>query len=235
MAAGASGGRELVRGLVAAGVVLALLILGVRTMVGRMSEQAREARAGSGSTSSSPVPARPASPVPTTPASTTPVPGTPVPAGPVPATPVPASPVPASPVPAPATAVPLSPFPAPPPPLTVAPPATDVPVHHGTLDAVAVRGVVREALPEIRFCFEWQLNAHPDLAGRVTMQFTIQEDGSVTEASVLEDELNDETVTRCFTHVMANLRFPPPEGGSVEVHYPFSLTGAPEAREPEGI
>lgn len=100
---------------------------------------------------------------------------------------------------------------------------------------MAVRSVVHDALPEIRFCFEWELNAHPDLAGRVTMQFTIQEDGTVTDASVLEDALHDDTVTNCFTHVMSHLRFPPPEGGSVAVHYPFALDGAPDAVRPAGI
>jgi hypothetical protein len=103
------------------------------------------------------------------------------------------------------------------------------------MDAMSVRSVVREALPEIRFCFEWQLDAHPDLHGRVTMQFTIQADGTVANASVLEDALHDDTVTTCFTHVMSHLRFPPPEGGSVDVHYPFALEGAPAAERPEGI
>jgi hypothetical protein len=34
---------------------------------------------------------------------------------------------------------------------------------------------------------------------------------------------------------MSHLHFPPPEGGSVGVHYPFMLDGSPEARRPEGI
>jgi hypothetical protein len=116
-----------------------------------------------------------------------------------------------------------------------APPPPDGVIHRGTMDPMQIREVVREAMPELRFCFEWQLQQHPELGGHVTMQYVIAADGTVQDASVLEDALHDETVTRCFTHVIGGLRFPPPEGGSVSVHYPFMLAGAPEARRPEGI
>lgn len=106
----------------------------------------------------------------------------------------------------------------------------------GTLPAEVIRDTVREAVPFIRFCFEWQLERHPELEGRVTMRWTIQPDGTVTDAGVLEDALGDETVLQCFRGVVGRLEFPPPEGGgSVTVHYPFVLAGAPEARRPEGI
>lgn len=107
---------------------------------------------------------------------------------------------------------------------------------HGSLPAEVVRDTVREAMPYLRFCFEWQLDRHPELAGRVTMAWTIQPDGTVTDSNVMEDALGDDTVLRCFRGVIGRLEFPPPEGGgTVEVHYPFVLDGAPEARRPEGI
>lgn len=111
-----------------------------------------------------------------------------------------------------------------------------LPPPRGSLSAEEVRGVIREALPELRFCFEWQLSRHPELAGRLTMDFTIAEDGSVREAHVAEDLLADETVARCFTHVTSNLHFPVPDPpGEVNVRYPFVLSGSPPARAPEGI
>jgi ABC-type transport system substrate-binding protein len=206
-----SGGRELVRGLVAAAVVLLLMVVGVRTMVARMT-------AGAASTSPSPT---------STSTSTAPSPSTSTSTAPTSTSPSPTSTAPStSTSTAPSTSTSQA---------SAAPPSTDAVVHRGTLDAMAVRAVVRDALPEIRFCFEWELNAHPDLAGQVTMQFVIREDGTVTDAGVLEDALHDETVTNCFTHVMSHLRFPPPEGGSVGVSYPFRLDGSPDARRPEGI
>ena len=224
------GSRLLVRGVVVAVIVLAMLMLGVHTMVDRMrtreiaSEHERELVEDQPppTTATGPTPTTTTATAPTTTTTTT----TTTTSDELTLTQRPSAPAPST-VTAGGGGVVVAP------PSTTA--AADPAVHRGTLDAMQVRGVVREALPEIRFCFEWQLQAHPDLAGRVTMQFTIQPDGTVTNASVLEDALHDDTVTNCFSHVMAHLRFPPPEGGSVEVHYPFHLDGAPEARRPEGI
>ncbi|MBN8615094.1 MAG: AgmX/PglI C-terminal domain-containing protein [Deltaproteobacteria bacterium] len=95
--------------------------------------------------------------------------------------------------------------------------------------------MVRENAGYFRFCFEWELNRHPELTGRLTMAFVIAEDGTVREARVMEDGLENETVTRCFAGVTSRMTFPPPENGEVTVHYPFILDGAPAAERPAGI
>jgi hypothetical protein len=106
----------------------------------------------------------------------------------------------------------------------------------GRLSSEAVRDTVREAMPFLRFCFEWQLDRHPELAGRVSMDWRILPDGTVADAGIAEDALHDETVLRCFRGVIGRLQFPPPEGGGeVTVRYPFVLSGAPDAERPEGI
>lgn len=102
----------------------------------------------------------------------------------------------------------------------------------GTLGSEQIRDVVRGAIPELRFCFEWQLSRHPDLAGRVTLEFRIAEDGTVEEPSIAEDELGDETVLRCFRGVTSRMRFPPPEGGPVTVRYPITLEPGDEPPAP---
>lgn len=94
----------------------------------------------------------------------------------------------------------------------------------GRLDASAIRGVVRDHRDELGFCFAWQLHQHPELEGRVTMSFTIGEDGRVTEAEVVDDQLGDETVLRCFVNVTRRMEFPAPEDGEVSVRYPFVLS-----------
>lgn len=94
----------------------------------------------------------------------------------------------------------------------------------GRLDRNAIREVVRDHRDQLGFCFAWQLHQNPGLHGRITMDFTIGEDGRVTRAEVLDDQLGDETVLRCFRSVTTRMRFPPPEGGEVSVHYPFELS-----------
>jgi hypothetical protein len=114
----------------------------------------------------------------------------------------------------------------PPPPLDGGRPPT------GRLDASAIRDVVRESRDQLGFCFAWQLHQHPELGGRLTMDFTIGEDGAVTRAEVVDDEIGDETVQRCFLSVTQRMRFPVPEGGGeVRVRYPFTLSAVPDREE----
>jgi len=116
----------------------------------------------------------------------------------------------------------------------IAPTTTDE-TPRGTLPREVIQSTVREAMPFLRFCFEWQLDLHPELQGRVSMEWRILEDGTVADANIAEDGLEDETVLRCFRGVIGRLEFPPPEGGEVMVRYPFILSNAPEARAPDGI
>ena len=110
-------------------------------------------------------------------------------------------------------------------------PLTDGGRPRGRLDAAAIREVVREHRDQLGFCFAWQLHQNPDLRGSITMEFTIGEDGRVTRAEVADDQLGDETVLRCFRGVTSRMRFPAPEGGEVQVRYPFHLAPEPD---PEG-
>ncbi len=99
----------------------------------------------------------------------------------------------------------------------------------GRLDAAAIRDVVREHRDRLGFCFSWQLHSHPELHGRITMEFTIGEDGTVTRAEVLNDQLGDETVLNCFRNETRRMRFPRPEDGEVTVHYPFILAATDDS------
>lgn len=95
----------------------------------------------------------------------------------------------------------------------------------GRLEASAIQDVVREHRDELGFCFTWQLHQHPELGGRIVMEFVIGADGQVSEARVASDELDDEVVERCFVRVTERMEFPAPDGGGeVTVRYPFQLS-----------
>lgn len=100
------------------------------------------------------------------------------------------------------------------------------------LDAQSIRDVVGEHRDQLGFCFAWQLHQHPELAGRIVMEFEIGQDGHVARASVADDTLQDETVARCFTSVTRRMEFPAPEGGdTVTVRYPFQLSASEDDAE----
>ncbi len=87
-----------------------------------------------------------------------------------------------------------------------------------------IRRVIEDNKNQVRFCYERELQAHQDLAGRVALRWTIGPDGRVTAARVTESTLGNARVERCIVERVKTWRFPePPGGGTVDVNYPFVL------------
>lgn len=94
----------------------------------------------------------------------------------------------------------------------------------GSLSPEVIRRVVRRHINEVRFCYEQELSAHPDLEGRVNVAFVISPSGAVSEARVSSSTLGSATVESCITTAVQRWTFPAPEGGGVvAVTYPFVL------------
>ena len=95
-------------------------------------------------------------------------------------------------------------------------------VVKGSLTKAEISRVIRRNLPRFKFCYEKQLAANPDLAGKVAVSFTIAPTGAVARASVQESSMNEAAVESCVARVMKSLKFPKPRGGGiVVVTYPF--------------
>ncbi len=97
----------------------------------------------------------------------------------------------------------------------------------GSLSKEVIRRVVRRHINEVKFCYEQQLNARPDLRGRVTTKFVISPTGSVQSAIVGSSSLRNEAVESCIVRAVRRWTFPAPDGGGVVVvNYPFLLDAA---------
>ncbi|MEM7677650.1 MAG: AgmX/PglI C-terminal domain-containing protein, partial [Myxococcota bacterium] len=69
---------------------------------------------------------------------------------------------------------------------------------------------------------ERELGRNPTLAGKVTVEFTIVERGTVSNARAAENTTGSPAVASCVTAAVRRFRFRPgPEGGSVTFRYPF--------------
>jgi PmbA protein len=87
--------------------------------------------------------------------------------------------------------------------------------------------VVHRHINEVKFCYEQQLNARPDLQGRVTTKFVISPTGSVQSAMIGSSDLRNEAVESCIVRAVRRWTFPAPDGGGVVVvNYPFLLDAA---------
>ncbi len=94
----------------------------------------------------------------------------------------------------------------------------------GSLSKEVIRRVIRRHINEVKFCYEQELNARPDLAGRVTVRFIISPTGSVQTAMTQATTLNNARVEGCISQAVQRWTFPAPDGGGIViVNYPFVL------------
>ena len=81
--------------------------------------------------------------------------------------------------------------------------------------------VVKARMGAIKFCYEKELQTYPDLQGKVTMKWTIEEDGSISSVGVDSDTLKNKRVIKCMRHTVKKLRFDKPQGGICVIRWPF--------------
>lgn len=92
----------------------------------------------------------------------------------------------------------------------------------GDFDASLVVAMIKKRIGAIRACYERELKRNPTLAGKVTIEFTIQPQGNVTGVKVAQNSTGDDQVGICVKNAVGGFRFSPgPEGGSVSFSYPF--------------
>jgi len=94
-------------------------------------------------------------------------------------------------------------------------------VGTGALSSDRIAQVVSRRKSAIKTCYEKQLRHNGKLAGKVKVQFTIEQSGRVSSANVVEDTVGDPLVGKCIANNILRWRFDRPEGGSVTVAFPF--------------
>jgi TonB family protein len=101
----------------------------------------------------------------------------------------------------------------------------------GGLDKDTIFKVVKRHQSEIKFCYERALASDQKLAGKVTVAWTIDPTGAVSEANLAESTLDNANVEACVLERIRRWRFPEPVGGGVvAVSFPwvFSAAGSGE-------
>lgn len=98
---------------------------------------------------------------------------------------------------------------------------TGTPKVRGQLSKELIDKEVRRHRPQIGFCYNKELTRNPNLTGKVTLSWIISLDGSVKSAKVRSSSLGNSNAESCMVRALQNWRFPKPEGGVVEVEYPF--------------
>lgn len=96
------------------------------------------------------------------------------------------------------------------------------PIILGALDKSIIDRIVKKHLPQIRYCYQKELNKNPKLFGKMVVKFVIAKDGSVSSSSTKSSTLKSPIVENCVHSRFMRMRFPQPKGGGIViVSYPF--------------
>ena len=96
----------------------------------------------------------------------------------------------------------------------------------GSMDPDDIRRILRENIPQFRYCYQKELetNAGSDISGTIRLLFTIGASGSVSRAGVDGNSALPAPVRNCVVNVLRGIQFPRPMGGgTVEVKQPFNF------------
>jgi TonB family protein len=92
----------------------------------------------------------------------------------------------------------------------------------GYLPRKSIVEVVATQRSRFRWCYETRLASNPNLAGKISVRFTISGKGRVSDAVVASSSVGDPLVERCVVDAFKRLVFPPPsQGEDVVVTYPL--------------
>ncbi len=90
------------------------------------------------------------------------------------------------------------------------------------MDREAIRRVIREHIREIRSCYEHELQAAPDLYGKVVLEWDITEGGRVARAIVSNNGIGNSKIGECLVAHLRSWKFPDPPANQIgRVVYPF--------------
>lgn len=90
-------------------------------------------------------------------------------------------------------------------------------------DKDEIRRIVRQHIPEVRYCYERALIRDPALQGRVALRFVIGADGQVSQSTVGASTIASPEVGACIARAARRWQFLPQRAAHIEVNYPFDL------------
>jgi len=93
----------------------------------------------------------------------------------------------------------------------------------GALDPAIIDRILREHLPEFRYCYQQELVKNSSTSGKITMDFTIGSGGRVSKSNIKGKFSSGGS--GCVKRVLSKIQFPQPKGGGVvQVKKPLTFS-----------
>jgi len=88
---------------------------------------------------------------------------------------------------------------------------------------VSIMGTIRKHQNEVVDCYARVAENKPDVAGQLTVSWTLGGNGKPTMTNIARDTLGDPAVAACVKQKAMKWQFPPPSGGTSVVKYTWTL------------
>jgi TonB family protein len=91
----------------------------------------------------------------------------------------------------------------------------------------AINDVIRRKQGALQHCFTIELRRDPSLSGKITVKFTVESNGHVSNANVVSSTIKSASLEQCLLRSINMFIFPPiaESEGSMTVTYPFVFAG----------
>lgn len=94
----------------------------------------------------------------------------------------------------------------------------------GQVDPASVEKTVTAGRYQLKLCYEMALRRNKAASGAMEWRWTIGSDGRASDLNLVRSSIGDDELVRCVRDKIASWKFPRPEGGAVEVRYPFEFS-----------
>jgi hypothetical protein len=96
----------------------------------------------------------------------------------------------------------------------------------GAMDPELIRKMMREHIPDFRFCYQRELLINPSVAGVFDLKFQINSSGRGNRISIRNNgKAFSSNAKNCIKRVVSLINFPRPKGGgSVDVKQPMNFS-----------
>lgn len=91
----------------------------------------------------------------------------------------------------------------------------------GKVSDTSVDMTIKRNMNRFRSCYIKEVSKNPTLAGRITVEFSISEQGNVNGAKILDSQLRNPVVEKCVLQHLQGIEFDPSVGGTSVITYPF--------------
>lgn len=98
-----------------------------------------------------------------------------------------------------------------------------IPTIDGKNAKTEISQTIAKYMGHMQNCYDQELQAKPNISGKMIAKFTIGKEGKVTKSQIQSSTMNDAQTETCIAYMVSKIPFGVPGPGSIEVSYPLAF------------